>query len=106
MTGNRRDFYRIPYPPEDRPRFVLGDSIGEVLDCSERGLRFRSCSPEPPSVGQRVAGRLRFQRGEELFLTGCIVRIEEDEIAIHFEEAGIPFGTILQEQFYLRRVAR
>jgi hypothetical protein len=106
MTGNRRDFYRIPYPQEDRPRFVLGDSICEVLDCSERGLRFRSSSPQLPYLGDRLVGRLRFQRGEELHLRGAVVRIEADQIAVHLDDTGIPFGTILQEQFYLRRVAR
>jgi hypothetical protein len=106
MAANRRDFYRIPYPPDDRPRFVLGDSISEVLDCSERGLRFRSSSPDIPALGSYVIGRLRFQRGEELHLSGEVVRVENAEVAISLVESGIPFGTILQEQFYLRRAAR
>jgi hypothetical protein len=106
MSGNRRDFYRIPYPPEDRPRFVLADSICEVLDCSERGLRYRSSASYLPPVGEEISGRLRFQRGEEVWVRGGIVRVEGEEIALHLENAGIPFGTILQEQFYLRRVAR
>jgi hypothetical protein len=106
MAANRRDFYRIPYPPDDRPRFVLGDNISEVLDCSERGLRFKSSSPDIPALGGCVMGRLRFQRGEELHLRGEVVRVENDEVAISLVESGIPFGTILQEQFYLRRAAR
>jgi hypothetical protein len=106
MAANRRDFYRIPYPAEDRPRFVVGDSICEVLDCSERGLRYRPSIPETPALRDVVTGRLRFLRGEEIHLRGEVVRVKGGEVAVHLVDAGIPFGTILQEQFYLRRAAR
>lgn len=103
---NLRHYFRIRYPVEARPRLVLGSNICEVLDCSEKGVRFRATCMLRPARGDMLEGKLRFPRGEELAVHGEVVRIEEDRVALELSGRGVPFGVILQEQLYLRRAAR
>lgn len=101
-SSNRRDFFRIPYPEDERPRLVLGSTICEVLDCSEGGLLFRPSPLELYEVGQHVDGRLRLIGGHEAQVAGRITRVTEDAVSVKLE-VGIPFGIILKEQLHLRR---
>jgi hypothetical protein len=102
--ANRRAYYRVPYPSTERPRLVIGHSICEVIDCSERGLQFTPARTTPLIPGSEVAGRLRFPRGEELPVRGIVRRMNGSRAAIELLGRGIPFSSILQEQLYLRRV--
>ena len=100
---NRRARYRIPYPETERPRLVLGGSIVEVVECSEHGLHFLAPEDEVPAPGAAINGRLRFPRGEEVRVQGTVVRVQGPEVSVRLTGDGIPFGTILKEQLYLRR---
>lgn len=99
---NRREYYRIPFPESDRPRVVVGTTISEVIECSERGLSFEPAS-EPGDVGDVVEGRIRFPRGVELPIRGEVVRVGEDRVSLALKGTGIPFAVIFQEQLHLRR---
>lgn len=99
---NRREYYRIPFPEAERPRMVVGTSISEVIECSERGLSFQPAM-EPAGVGEVLEGRLRFPRGVELPIRGEVVRIGDDRISLALKGTGIPFAIIFQEQLHLRR---
>ena len=104
---NRRGFYRIQFPAEERPRLLL-DAPGavrlvcEVLECSERGLRFVSQSPWMHGTGVQVAGDVVFSRGRRVRIAGSVVRIQGDEVALLLGRSEIPLGVILDEQRYLR----
>jgi hypothetical protein len=99
---NRREYYRIPFPESDRPRVVVGTTISEVIECSERGLSFEPAA-EPGDVGDVVEGRIRFPRGVELPIRGEVVRIGDDRVSLSLKGTGIPFAVIFQEQLHLRR---
>lgn len=106
MTSpNRRDYYRIPYAPTERPRLVVADQLCEVLDCSEQGVRFRPSADSLPLPGTELRGRLRFPRGVELLVAGTVVRVQEGAVSLRFHES-IPFVTILREQLHLRKATR
>jgi len=100
---NFREFFRIVYPWDERPRFVLRSQICEVLDCSERGLRFRVESPGALAVGSEISGRLRLNRGPEVVVAGVVVRVGDGEIALSLQEPGVSFHLILKEQIRLRK---
>jgi hypothetical protein len=104
--SNRRLYYRVPYPASERPRLVIGTGICEVLDCSERGIRYRPSPLAALAAGAQVEGRLRFPRGEELPVRGSVVRADDTGAALQLQGAGIPFAAIIQEQLYLRRAQR
>lgn len=101
-SSDRRSFFRIAYPEHERPRLVVGSTICEVLDCSERGLLFRPSPVEEYEVGQHLEGRLRLTGGLETPVEGEIVRVTGQAVSVKLD-VGVPFGLILKEQLHLRR---
>ena len=99
---NRRQHYRIRYPADERPRFVHGTNISEVLECSERGIRLRVYGdPLPP--GTPMSGRLTLRHGVQVSVAGKVVWSDEENVAIHLDVAPIPLLAIIREQLYLRK---
>lgn len=96
-----RAFYRVVYPILARPRLVIGTDMHEILDCSERGLRFR-VTGEPPVAGSTFDGMVRFQTGSEVAVAGEVIRIQESEVAVRLGDPGIPLSVVLDEQRFLR----
>lgn len=97
-----RAHYRLAYPTRERPRLVLDDAGLEVVDCSEKGLRFRLPDGPAPEVGTAVQGTLVFRRGTTVDVEGEVVRIQDGEAAVHLTERGVPFAQIWSEQRWLR----
>ena len=106
-TENRRGYYRIHFPPEACPRLLLDapgnvHAVCEVLECSERGLRFVPPARWLLPVGAMVSGVLAFARGEETRIGGSVTRVGADEVALILNRQAIPLGAILAEQRWLR----
>ena len=102
----RRAHERVRYPAGERPELVADYEPGEVLDCSERGARYRAPAGARPAVGAAVEGLLRFRRGAdgaEVEVAGVVVRVAGGEVAVHFTRAPVPLGVMLEEQRRLRR---
>jgi hypothetical protein len=102
MDINRRNYYRVSYPETERPRFVFGTSISEVMQCSERGLRFRTAGPVPIE-GSEISGRFAMRHGCEVRIAGRVVWSDENTVALNLDNAPIPFLAVMREQIYLRR---
>lgn len=102
MEINRRNYYRISYPESERPRFVFGTSISEVMQFSERGLRFRTAGL-PPAEGCEVVGRFTMCHGCEISVVGRVVWSDENTVALNLDRSPIPFLVVMREQIYLRR---
>lgn len=105
MDENRRQHYRIRYPLEERARFVFGLAISEILEISERGIRFRAAG-EPLAAGTRVNGRIALRHGKEIKVSGTVVRMEDDTVALRLDRKPIPFLAVMREQLYLRQARR
>ncbi len=100
-----RATYRIPYPPRARPRFYLGGRELEVVDCSEKGVRYVAPAGQPlPEAGDRITGEIRLlSRTERLALDGTVLRCFGNEVAVELDHPGIPLQAIFGEQRYLAR---
>lgn len=98
---------RLQYQGAARPSLILDSGALNVLDLSERGLRYRQDSgPEPP-VGAKLEGILRLSSGETLPVRGTVVRVVHPatpdqpsviEVAAHLTDVGIPRRVILAER--------
>lgn len=104
---NRRDFYRINFPAEERPHVLLDASgsirvVGEVLECSERGLRFTSPTRWLHGTSVPISGEIVFSRGARARVAGSVIRVQGDEVAIFLGRTAIPLAIILDEQRHLR----
>lgn len=97
-----RSFFRIEYPRRERPFLRVGGVEHVVVDCCEAGVRFIQRTGETFARGDPLEGEMRFRRGEQVPVSGVVVRVQEGEVAVHLRERGIPFQIILAEQRYLR----
>jgi hypothetical protein len=111
-SDNRRQSFRIVYPSEARPAFAVAPANAgpsdpgiraTVLDWSEFGLRVAwPCPRDVPTAGTQLSGRIRLRTGHEVRLTGVVVRVEGQEIAMRLEGGGVPLAVLYAEQRYLR----
>ena len=97
---NPREHYRIMYPTAARPLFLTGIIERAVIDISEQGMRFLAAEGETWKLGDQAAGIIRFQRRDEVRVTGVVVRIAGREIATYLSE-GVPLRVIIDEQRFL-----
>lgn len=96
-----REYYRVAYPTSLRPRLEVQGHFFDVIDVSEKGMRFTlGKTAEPPRLGDEVAGTIRFRRGEEVQVRGAVARLDGREVAVRLED-GIPLRTIMEEQRFL-----
>ncbi|HEY4130792.1 MAG TPA: PilZ domain-containing protein [Gemmatimonadaceae bacterium] len=101
MTDSRRSHYRVVYPIEERPTFNVGRFFHEVVDLSEKGLRYEVKDRRVPTVGSKVAGTLAFKRGGDLAITGEVIRSRGGLVVIVLDKP-LEFAEVLAEQKYLR----
>jgi hypothetical protein len=73
----------------------------EVVDCSEKGLRYSVKDRRVPEVGAVVEGVIQFRRGGEATITGEVIRTRGGLVVLTLDPP-LPFGEILAEQRYLR----
>jgi PilZ domain-containing protein len=106
-SGDPRMHVRLRYPVNGRPTLILEDAALDVIDLSERGLRFRQEHGPEPKVGERLEGILRTSRGETVPVRGRVVRVSRIqssappgtvEVAAHLTELGIPPRVIMAER--------
>lgn len=101
---NRRRHVRVYYPagcpPIFLPELIVNHRNCQVLDLSEGGIRFAVSNAAFVKNG-KVKALLRFLDGDELEVSGVVVRRDRNQIALMLE-AGIPYCRIMSEQLRLR----
>lgn len=101
-TSPSRALYRIVYPVNERPIFEIGRFAYEMIDCSERGLRYEVNDGIVPALGTPLGGTLKFRSGSGVEVTGEVIRTLDGTVALALDPPGVPFSVILAEQRYLR----
>jgi hypothetical protein len=102
---SEREHYRIQYPTAARPRIVIDGHAYEVIDISERGVRFRLSDDAKMDVGDEILGQVRFKRTDPVIVTGSVLRIVGREVAARLG-TGVPLKTMIEEQRFLREQHR
>ncbi len=102
---SEREHYRIQYPTGARPRIVIDGHAYEVIDISERGVRFRAGDDTTMDVGDEILGQVRFKRTDPVIVTGSVLRIVGKEVAARLNR-GVPLKTMIEEQRFLREQHR
>jgi hypothetical protein len=95
----RRRFFRLEYPPDDRPLLKIGKNTFEVVDISERGVRF--LNEESIQFADWVRGIVIFRDGVTIDFEGKIVWEYGGKLGLQIIITPIPPARILQEQRYL-----
>lgn len=92
---DQRKYFRVKYPPNERPLFRIGTHSFEVLDISERGLKF--ASNQEVKFAEWVRGTLVFADRESLVVEGRIIWKKETQIGLKLA-TPISYTRILKEQ--------
>lgn len=101
-SSSRRALYRVAYPIAERPTFRIGRYVYQVVDCSERGLRYEVTNRRLPSLGTPLGGILEFRReGASIEIAGEVIRTRGEIVVLSLDAPGIPFSHIIAEQRYL-----
>ena len=98
----RRQYYRLMYPPEFAPESVILGMTFKVLDISEKGARFRKDFSTRIDTGQTVQGVLIFQDLSKFEFKGYILRVVNREAVVVFLKS-LPYQRIMSEQLYIQR---
>jgi len=100
-TPSRRALYRVVYPLTERPTFEVGRSLHDVVDCSERGIRYELNHQRIPAVGSHCEGILHFRRGDSVPVEGEILRVLRGVVVLALNPP-LAFAQVMAEQRYLR----
>ena len=84
MIEQKREYYRVEYPLNDRPALLSMDDEFEVVDISEGGLKFKVEASEHFSVGDELGGKIKFSDNYTFDCKGKIIRIDDDNVAINY----------------------
>ena len=97
----KRGYYRIEYPASMRPTLKIRKHEFEVIDISEKGVRF--LFDKNIKFGRWVNGDVSFYDGEAIGVEGKIVWKDEENIGMFLTIKSIPYSKILSEQRLLAR---
>jgi hypothetical protein len=98
--AHEREHYRVAYPSALRPKLVVHGLGFDVVDISERGIRFRLGNAHEPDPGLELQGEVRFKRGETITVRGTVLRVHNGEVAAHLDD-GIPLRLVMDEQRFI-----
>jgi hypothetical protein len=96
--AQRRTLFRVDYPLQYRPTILIDGREYNVVNVSERGVKFR-CEGDI-EWEETVQGIVTFYDGESLDVEGKVVRHGENEAALKLVKR-IPFQRIINEQRFL-----
>ncbi len=99
---NTRQYYRIKYPLFYRPKIkIRGEDIdNEVVELSERGVRFLYEGTRQLSIGLKLNVTIIFYDGTAFEFSGDLLRVEKKDMILRFS-GSLPHSRIMQEQRYL-----
>ncbi len=98
---NKREHYRVRYPISCRPNLAILNSVYEIIDLSEHGIRFFGNDVSRFHSDMEIDGIIKFDDGISLSIKGKIIRIDKNN-AIMFLMESIPFGRIVAEQRFIK----
>lgn len=97
MDNQRRNHFRVEYPPSEMPRLRIGDEVFSVKDLSEKGIRFLPSRSSKLTPGQGVKGSVTFTDGVSYIILGHVLRTQNGDIVLNLDQ-GVPFSRMLEEQ--------
>jgi hypothetical protein len=98
-----RQYYRIRYPRSYRPRVSIEamDYEGDIVELSERGVRFICKGEIILSEGANLKVTITFHDGDSFELNGEILKVTNENVIVRFID-WLPLIRIIKEQIYLR----
>jgi hypothetical protein len=99
---DKRAFIRLEYPPGKRPKFIVGNDEMEVINISERGLKFINDQQIP--MGKFINGTIVLSKKTSINLKGTVVWSEGNAAGILI--SGVIPQYIMEKQLALTKKFR
>jgi hypothetical protein len=101
VARQRRGFYRIEYPPPERPKILIAGRTYRVIDLSEKGVRFLCDELFTPKEGEQVRAKITFRENDSVDVAGVVLRKSLEQCALKLNQVSIPLKKVMAEQRYL-----
>ena len=98
-SSERRTYFRIAYPPTNRPKLFVGKYEFEIADISEGGLRF--INNQKIELETTVRGTTTFLCGESMDIEGNIVWQQNSETGLLLKDYISPATMEKEKQFVI-----
>lgn len=98
----RRQFFRLRYPKNERPRAKIMGRDFLICEISEQGVRILFTNSHPVSRGVPIGGTITFSDGEEIEIEGSTLRLDGNELIAQLTK-GPDLKRINKEQIRLRK---
>ena len=86
----RRGSVRLQFPTDARPRIVLADGVGHIIDCAREGLKYRiPAESMPPEPDATVTGTALFPGDIVIPLKGRVIWVYDGTVALQLDPPGI-----------------
>ena len=97
-----RAHYRLRYPTVDRPKIRFEETLYEVSEISEGGVRIMFSPALEIHKDQPFAGVVHFSDGQTVSIEGTVLRILDEEFVVALSK-GVSFNRMIIEQMRLRQ---
>ncbi len=102
MGDNKREHFRVVYPVNENPRFLLRGGKYSVSDVSEGGFSFMVKDSTNLIAGEMVEGVIEFGRRGKEKVRGEVLRVDGRKVSIRFaNDAKLSLRRIMDEQRFL-----
>jgi len=102
--NQKRGHYRLEYPVSDRPSVLINGVQYEVIDVSEKGLKFKCNNTITPDKDAPFKGTVFFKDKKNFDVAGSILRFDaENDYCVVILTKGIPLAKMIEEQLILIR---
>jgi hypothetical protein len=105
IEKEKRESYRLQFPPAKRPRLLINEDSHPVVDCSAHGVRYVAPPGTAPEPGEQVKGMLRFRHGAQTPVLGVVMRVENEHIVLHIPNQEIPSTLLRSEERHLLKAS-
>ena len=95
----RRKYPKIEYLNAERPSLKIGKHKFEVLDISQRGLKF--LNDKEVNLSEHISGKLTFLCGESIDIEGSLIWEQDDDFGLYLKNL-IPSDMIQKEKLYIQ----
>ncbi len=95
-----RNYFRLEYPKEARPQIEIRHTHYQVINLSERGVKFVFNSERqslPAALEEDIDATIVFEDRSRAHVSGKILRIDSDALVLELSE-GVPLQRIMSEQ--------
>ena len=96
----KRKYLRVKYLNVEKPKIKIGRHKFEVLDISQRGLRFTN--NKEVILPEYVSGKLTLLHGESVTIEGSLLWEQDDDFGLYLKNL-ITSAIIQKEQAFIQK---